>query len=267
MTDDERLESLRRDGAVHVPSLLDEQWCDRLRRTIARSRTTPSVHYGVLSPSHLPLVDSDLFGWRNDPQLRALTHESPVVELAASLLECDQVVLIEDQWFSSAPGASTPSPWHQDEPYYHLDRPFLTIWVSLDDVDADASLRFVPGSHLGGVTYEMVDFTAPGASANDSDRRVPDIWARPATYGVRSWQLRAGDAVALDSRTLHASGDATVARPFRRISTRWAEPATRFERRSDGGAAFWELLGHGLRDGDLIAGDVFPTIAPRERNR
>ena len=49
--------------------------------------------------------------------------ESPVVELAASLLERDQVVLIEDQWFSSAPGASTPSPWHQDEPYYHLDRP------------------------------------------------------------------------------------------------------------------------------------------------
>ena len=52
-------------------------------------------------------------------------------------------MLVEDQWFCSEPGAISRSPWHQDHPYYNLDRPFVTIWVTLDDVTADAALRVV----------------------------------------------------------------------------------------------------------------------------
>lgn len=261
-------DELRRDGVVVVRSLLDEAWCSRLHDAIARCRAAPGPHYGVLSQAGAPLVDSDLFRWSDDPTFHELTHASPLVACAAALLGEPDVVLIEDQWFDSAPGAVTASPWHQDEPYYRLDRPFLTIWVTLDDVSARASLRVVPGSHSAGVTYAPVEFATSrstiGASDPDGVRLepVPDIDAAPDRFPVWSWDLRAGDAVCIDSRTLHATGiDAVADRSFRRVSTRWASAATRYRDRPTMTASFWDELPHGLSDGELIAGDVFPVVS------
>jgi ectoine hydroxylase-related dioxygenase (phytanoyl-CoA dioxygenase family) len=255
---------LHRDGAVVIPGLLDERWCERLRVAIDRCRLAPGLHYGVLSPSGAPRVDSDLFRWSDDADLFELTHDSPLVDAAAELLGTADIVLVEDQWFASAVGASTPSPWHQDEPYYRFDRPFLTIWVTLDAVGDDGSLRVVPGSHASGALYAPVEFAADGTTIDGAGERltpVPDVDEDPERFPVRSWTLEPGDAIALDSRTLHATGTATTVSEFRRVSTRWAHPDTRYVARSTSTASFWETIGHGLADGDLIAGDTFPLIA------
>jgi len=244
-------------GAVAVPGLLDDTWCARLRDAIERTGRAPSVHHGVLSPPGAPRVDSDLFRWTDDPDLYALTHESPVVELAAALLGERDVVLVEDQWFRSEPGATTPSPWHQDQPYYRLDRPFLTIWVTLDDIGTDASLRVVPGSHLG-PQHPPVPFVHVATGAGSATQPPP---VDEST--VCSWDLRAGDAIALDSRVLHATGRAALPRPFRRVSTRWAAPSTRYVDVDTETAAFWDLIEHGRRAGDLLACDAFPLIRRR----
>ncbi len=177
-------------GAVAVPDLLDAGWCDRLHRAIDRCRRTPSAHYGVLSPPGAPQVDSDLFRWTDDPDLLQLTHDSPVVELACALLDEDRVVLIEDQWFSSEPGAATPSPWHQDQPYYRVDQPFLTLWVTLDDIGDAGSLRVVPGSHLG-PTFAPVEFVASAPGASSPTLPPPPDIDEQVAGAVRTWSLRA----------------------------------------------------------------------------
>ncbi|MEM9515771.1 MAG: phytanoyl-CoA dioxygenase family protein [Actinomycetota bacterium] len=251
-------------GAILQRSLLSESWCGRLRQSIDRCRDDPSPHYAALSPAGLPVVDSDLFRWRDDRNLHELTHSSPLVELAARLLDCDEVVLVEDQWFASAPGANTPSPWHQDQPYYRLDRPFVTIWVTLDDVPRTASLRVVPGSHSTGTTYAPVEFSANSATIDGDSglAPVPDIDTDPSNFDVRSWSLQAGDAIALDSRALHATGTSPLDRPFRRISTRWATPATRYVVDVPGAARFWEMLPHDRSHRDLLACEMFPRVRP-----
>ncbi len=259
--DDELRTSLARDGVVVVPGVLDDGWCGRLRGAVERCRATPGPHYGVLSPAGCARVDSDLFRWGDDDDLWAVTHDSPLVALAARLLDEPAVVLVEDQWFASEPGATTSSPWHQDQPYYRLDRPFLTIWVTLDDIGHDGSLRVVEGSH-DGPTYATVEFSA---SSTTVDRRgnlppVPDVDGRPGCFAVRSWSLRAGDAIALDSRALHATGRGALATDFRRLSTRWAAPDTRYATPDHGTAAFWDLIPHGLGDGDLLASASFPLV-------
>jgi ectoine hydroxylase-related dioxygenase (phytanoyl-CoA dioxygenase family) len=256
---DELRSILERDGVVMVPALLDPEWCERLRSAIETTRRSPSFHYGVLSPADRPRVDSDLFRWFDDDTIAELTTESPLVRLAADLLGSDDVVLVEDQWFCSEPGATTPSPWHQDDPYYNLDRPFLTVWITLDDIDFEAALRVVPGSHLGPI-YAPVEFSAGEATIGASALEpVPDVEADAERFPILTWTLSAGDAVAFDSRLLHATGSGAIeGRPFRRISTRWALPTTRYLDRGTQAASFWTVLQHGLSTGDPLACDVFP---------
>lgn len=49
---------------------------------------------------------------------------------------------------------------------------------------------------------------------------------------------------------------------FRRISTRWAHPDTRYLDLGEQAAVFWKRLSHGLSTGDPVAGEVFPLITP-----
>jgi ectoine hydroxylase-related dioxygenase (phytanoyl-CoA dioxygenase family) len=258
-------DELERVGATVWRSLLDESWCERLRHAIERCRNAPGPHYAVLSPPGLERVDSDLFRWSDDPDIGELVRDSPLVDAAATLLGTDEVVLIEDQWFASAPRSSTPSPWHQDQPYYRLDRAFLTVWITLDDVDVDCSLRVVEGSHATGLTYAPVEFSATTTTIDGDSALspVPAIDDEPEHYSIASWSLRAGDAIALDSRTLHATGTGAPAAQFRRVSTRWTTPDTRYRAVVPGAASFWDTIPHGLEDGDLLACDAFPLVARR----
>ena len=250
---DERRAVFEERGAVVVPGLLDRGWCERLHRAIERCQASPSQFYGVLSPPGEPKVDSDLFRWFDDPDIAEGTHASSLPSLGAELCGADAAVLIEDQWFCSEPGAVSRSPWHQDHPYYNLDRPFVTIWVTLDDVAADAALRVVEGSHATGVTYAPIEFSTDTTTIGGASQLepVPDIDADPARFPVTTWDLQAGDAVAIDSRMLHSTGVREV-----------ADPDTRYLDLGEQAAVFWKMLPHGLSTGDLVAGDVFPLIEP-----
>lgn len=259
--DDETLEAFRRDGYVCFTDVVDASWRTRLLASIDRGRSAPGPFHGVLSEPGEAHVESDLFRWFDDADLAAAMIESPLPHLACAVLHEPAVVLIEDQWFASDPGAATPSPWHQDDPYYNVDRPFLTLWLALDDVDADASLRVVAGSHLWGRTFAPVEFSSSSSTigSNAALAAVPDIDADPS-FDVRNLAAQAGDVVALDSRLLHATGRARVRRPFRRLSTRWAPSATRYVERGTQVAKFWTDLAHGLVHGDLLACDTFPLV-------
>jgi ectoine hydroxylase-related dioxygenase (phytanoyl-CoA dioxygenase family) len=64
-------------------------------------------------------------------------------------MECEEVVFIEDQYFQKDAGASTATPWHQDQSYYEVAGRWCVAWVPLTPVAAADSLRVVAGSHLG----------------------------------------------------------------------------------------------------------------------
>jgi hypothetical protein len=259
-------DAMQADGAVLVPAVLRHTDCVRAGLAIERCRASPSVHYGVLSPPGAPLVDSDLFRWRDVPELAEVAMHPALVELACSLLDTDAAVFVEDQWFASAAGAVTASPWHQDGPYYRLDRPFVTLWVALDDAPAALALRAVAGSHCGPI-YAPVEFAASGATIGTGNRlpAVPDVGARAVHDSQRrellTWDVRAGDVIALDSRSLHSAGDGEVGGGgFRRLSTRWAHPDTRYVDAGPQVATFWDVLDHRLAYGDLLMSDQFPVL-------
>jgi hypothetical protein len=254
-----------RDGAVLVRDVVPSTTCSLLHEAIERCRAAPSEHYAVLSKPGRAPVDSDLFRWFDDAAIRDALFTSALAGLAATLLGGDAVVLVEDQWFASAPGADTASPWHQDEPYYNIDGAFVTLWLALDDAPAGAALSVVAGSHRWGRTFAPVAFVAgqSDTAVDDSGRleRLTPADIEPA--GTVSWDVSAGDVIALHPLTLHSAGSQPVpGRWFRRLSTRWAAPTARYVDRGEQAADFWRLLPHGLRTGDPLACATFPLVVP-----
>jgi ectoine hydroxylase-related dioxygenase (phytanoyl-CoA dioxygenase family) len=253
----------RDDGAAVVRGVLDEATCARLRVAIDRTRAAPSEHYARLSADGEAVLDSDLFRWRDDPAIADVVLGGALPALAAAILGTTAVVFVEDQWFASAPGATTLSPWHQDAPYYNIDGEFVTLWVALDPAGPGAALRVVRGSQSG-PEFAPVEFATTRATIGDTadDRRAPPP-ADPERHGatVLRWTVAAGDVIALHSGALHAAGgEATPDRWLRRLSVRYAHPEARYVDRGPTAASFWRTLPHGLADGDLLTCPTFPLV-------
>ncbi|MEN9226216.1 MAG: phytanoyl-CoA dioxygenase family protein [Thermostichus sp. HHBFW_bins_43] len=230
-------EQIAQDGVAVLPGLLEPNVCAALCRTIDQLRATPGPHFRTLSPPGEPLAQSDLFRWPEDETLAKVATEGILPQLAASVFGTQSVLLLEDQFFYSEAGCQTLSPWHQDHPYHPLEPWFLTFWIPLDPVLAGQGLRAVVGSHRGPL-YAPVEFSATAATLAAGGQTlapVPDI----DETRILAPSFQPGDVMILDSRTLHAGGQACP-HPFRRISIRYAHPETHVVERAWPVAAFWQ---------------------------
>lgn len=250
--------TLRRDGIALARDVIDPDTVIRLLADVTTARAAPGRYHRRLSADGEPAMDSELFRWRDLPALRALVTGSALTALACSFFATDATILLEDQWFWSSAGSETPSPWHQDEPYHPLSEPFVTVWLPLTPVPGDAGIRGVAGSHLGPI-YAPVEFSAGDATldtGSDALQPVPDVDADPRSRVVVP-DARPGDAVLLDSRTLHAAGGRCTT-DFVRLSIRYAHPSSTFSARPWGVASFW--ADHLTTSGSRLASPAFPLL-------
>jgi hypothetical protein len=256
-------EDIARDGYAFVPGVLRPAQVAALCTAIEACRAAPGPTFRVLSGPGEPHLESELFRWPDQPAIRAAVSEGALPRLAAAAFGTDRVILMEDQWFLSEAGAGARSPWHQDHTYHPLEPWFLTIWVALDDPPGPVGLMVAAGSHDGQM-YGPVEFSAGDAtlgSGTPALRPVPDIDADPRRWRVTIPPARAGDAILMDSRTLHAAGGYCTAR-FRRISVRYAHPDTRIVPRDWPVATFWNDHAFASVAGSRIDGATFPMILP-----
>src|SRR5205085_12391328 len=74
-----------------------------------------------------------------------------IAGMARQLLNCDQVVLMEDNVVIKTPHTKT-LPWHQDYSYWPLATPAaVTVWIALDRITpANGAMQVVSGSHRRG---------------------------------------------------------------------------------------------------------------------
>ena len=253
--------AVARDGYAVVPEALSPAQCDALTAAIEACRASPGPTHRVLSPAGEPRLESELFRWPDMPAIRGVCMEGSLPRLAGAAFGTERVILMEDQWFLSEAGAGARSPWHHDHPYHPLEPWFLTIWVALDPPPGPVGLSVAAGSH-DGTLYGPVEFSAGDATLGSAGGRlkaVPDIDADPAAWGVVTPQVALGDAILMDSRTLHAAGGRCAA-AFRRLSIRYGHPDTRIVPRDWPVAEFWNDHAFASVPGAALDRDAFPLI-------
>lgn len=269
LVSDADLEAYRRDGAVCLRGVFDARWIETLDRGVERNIANPGPWFVDFTAGEgAARCIKDDFCWTWIPEYEDFARRSPCAGIVGRLMDCEEVVFIEDQYFQKEAGASTPTPWHQDQSYYEISGRWCIAWVPLTPVAAADSLRVVAGSHAVETLFLPQDFTGGGGAfdippALRSLPPVPDVEADPERYRVLSWDMEPGDCLVFHPRALHGNSGNRAPHRSRRLSLRWvAEDAVWVEKPLP-----WATFvpDHGLQPGQRILGDRFPLVWTREK--
>ncbi len=273
--EDREIDDYRRDGAAVFRGVLPEAWIERMRAAIDRVLAAP----GPLGYEYTPAEASgryygDFFLWRRDPEFRAFMADSPLPELAARVLGSSRVRFFYDQLLVKEPRTAEETPWHHDLPYWPLrGADILSIWVPFDPAGPETGVvRYLAGSHRWGKLFAPAAFGSASGFADTYAKAglepLPDLASELDRHRLLCWELQPGDVLIHHPLTLHHAPGNTSARIRRRgLALRYlgddvvydARPGTFLENPRIRAA----LPGLAFRDGDAIAGPLFPEVWPK----
>jgi ectoine hydroxylase-related dioxygenase (phytanoyl-CoA dioxygenase family) len=257
--------TFQRDGVV----LLKAEFGDRvesLRKGLETNLSNPQA-FAFPCESN-PLGEPGRFfdsycNWQLIHQYLDFVCQSHASALAGQLMQSSKAQFFHDHAFMKSPGTQRATPWHQDLPYYCVDgKQSASVYVSLDQADADVAVQFVKGSHRWNKLFYPRIFESGSSFNNEFEdsnmEAVPDIEHHREEYCITNWSLEPGDAVVFDFRTLHGTGNAEVKSMRRAFSTRWLGDDMRYCERS--GEVSPPYVDHDMKDGDVMREDWFPIL-------
>jgi ectoine hydroxylase-related dioxygenase (phytanoyl-CoA dioxygenase family) len=260
----EDIAAYERDGVVCLRGVLPREWTDLLDRGVDRNIANPGPQFtDTTRAGETARCIKDDWCWEWIPEYREFVERSPMAAAVGELMRASEVCFIEDQYFQKEAGATTPTPWHQDQPYYELKGRWCNSWIPLDPVAAVDSLRFVRGSHASGRLFTPKSFTE-GYGRFDIDQRhspieaLPDIDADPEKYPVIAWDMEVGDCVVFHPRTIHGNLGNRSSHRSRRIALRWVAEDAIYDEKVFPWATF--APNHGLTKGQRVIGEKFPRV-------
>ncbi|MDH4147992.1 MAG: phytanoyl-CoA dioxygenase family protein [Acidimicrobiia bacterium] len=229
-----QLDAFRSDGVVLVRGVLDDAWLALLADAIEADIAAPGPGYHGYDTAGGGRFHGNFDNWRSDPRLRRYCLESPLPAIAAQLLDSPVVQLFYDQLFVKEPATPSPTPWHNDQPYWPVaGRQLVSLWSTLDQVTGDSgALEFVRGSHLWDRWFQPRTFAAGGFQyeSNPDYEPIPDFDAQRADLDLLSWDMEPGDVLAFHSLTVHgAGGNQRADRRRRGYTVRYAGADVRYD--------------------------------------
>ncbi len=258
--DNTLIEDFSNDGAVLCRGFFLD-WLDPLRIGVDKLIQNPSVRERSYVPNDgsAPFFQ-DLVNWNRIPEFRDFVFKSRLGYYAAKLMKSNKSRLFHDHVLVKEPGSSIVTPWHQDKPYYCVDgNQSVSFWIALDDISKEGCLECIAGSHLSNILHKPKRFNGNDLYENDNSKEVPDINSNRKDYEILSWDIKAGDAVAFDFRTLHGASENINKINRRRVfSARIVGDDAFFVDKQGKGSPPFESIK--LKTGDKLTGREFPVI-------
>lgn len=251
----EHAETFHDRGVVHLPGVLDADRLAALEQAHAR---------------HIA-AGGRMWSWRDHPEYLDAARDSVIPDVVRGLWGTDEVWFMYDQVFQKTAGAyEARTPWHQDLSYLCVEGDDLAVvWITFDEIPAEESLEFVPGSHRGplhnGFSYDprelAEDETAPLFKHGDLPR-LPPIQSNRHDYDIVSFAITPGDLVVFHPGMLHGGAPVTRSRRRRTLSLRFFGSDARYSTRPAKVGPPIPELHDALRDGDPFrwTEDWFPKV-------
>ena len=213
------------DGVVHVPSAVDADLLTEIKDLADRQLAEPGPWVTDTGPEQAAgRLFTTRYLWRTEPAMRRFVFESGIAELAASLMGSATVRFYFDHLLVKEPGTDSPTPWHQDIPYWpFLGQQICSVWVACTGASVpESSLEFVRGSHRWNRYFAPESFTGESAwTADFVGERCPDIEADRDAWDIVGFDVEPGDALVFSSWIVHGSPGNAGTKRRTALSTRW----------------------------------------------
>lgn len=246
----EHIETLKRDGVVHIPQVLSAEWLEYLQSATDWQIRNPHIWAS-------PGVSSGIYDyiqrsiWTTNEAFANFIYFSPLSSVLAQLGETEEIRLSTDLLMVNP---NNGFKWHQDNqngPVLFDDA--LRWWITMDDTPADYGAPvYLKGSH----NNKSVKNDAVFVNLEDGD--LPDY---PEQLEFRP---KAGDMIVWDARAIHKIDGpknkdwGTMKR--RVLGGTGVKKGARYY--GEGRALFSDMSSHALQDGDLLQGPQWPRLYP-----
>lgn len=257
----DHIDAYQRDGVVLVKGLFKDD-VETIRAGIDLNMADPGPYAAEnLKSNETGRFFDDYCNWNRFAQFETVIKNGPAAEVAADLMQSDNVQLFHDHVLVKEPGTSKPTPWHQDSPYYFVEgKQTLSFWCPVDRV-TKASLRCVAGSHLWEKPVLPIKWLSEENFYPDEDAYMPVPDPDAEAMKILEWEMQPGDAVAFNYGILHGARGNESGERRRAFSLRLLGDDARFVERP--GRTSPPFPGHGMKAGERLREDWFPTIFSR----
>lgn len=189
-------------------------------------------------------------------------------EIAAALLDSDQVNFFGDQVFIKEPGTRERTAFHQDATYFEIDGDqCCVLWIPVDPVTLEnGAMMYVRGSHSDGKLYQPNVFVSQAPLPGAEGEVLPDIEGHLDDYDIVHFDVEPGDVIVHHYRTIHGTGGNSSRYQVRRAaSLRYCGDDIRYCTRPWAPKQLHHT--HRLKDGDPLSGPDFPVVWTRRTEK
>jgi ectoine hydroxylase-related dioxygenase (phytanoyl-CoA dioxygenase family) len=255
----EDIQNYQTDGVVVLRDVFTD-WVDVLNAGADRNVANPSeraiVHHNEKFKGRF---FEDFCNWQNIHEFKRFVETSPMAEIAAQLMQSQQVQMFHDHYLDKASISGVATPWHQDMPYYFVDgMQTVSFWVPLDSRTEQVSLKSVAGSHL----WEKLIMPTRWSSkenlypSSDEFMDMPDI--DNGDYQIKTWAVNPGDVIAFNFKTVHGANANLVESENRTVSFRMIGDDAHYIERA--GKTSPNYTNMNQQTGEKLREDWFPII-------
>jgi hypothetical protein len=250
---EEQIQTLERDGVVHIKGVFDEEWVDYLRKATMYQVNEP--HFWAFAGTASKLYDYIQRNiWQTNRAFANFYYHSAMGHVLAQCGRTDEIRVSTDLLMVNP---NKGFKWHQDNQNGPITwEEGLRFWITMDETPADYGAPvYLKGSHFNNVVDEQavfVDIEQEGLEAYKDQ--------------VAEFRTMPGDMLIWHPRTIHKvdGPEDGVWTTYRRVlGGTVAKAGTTYHDKTGSGGVLSDLGRHGLVEGDKLQSPFFPIVYPQ----
>jgi len=250
---EDQIQTLERDGVLHVKGVFDEEWVEYLRTATGHQVDNP--HFWAFAGTASKLYDYIQRNvWQTNKAFANFYYHSAMGHVLAQCGRTDEIRVSTDLLMVNP---NKGFKWHQDNQNGPITwEEGIRFWITMDETPKDYGAPvYLKGSHKNAAVDEQAVFV-------DIEQEGLEDYKEE----LLEFRTMPGDMLIWHPRTIHKiDGPADgIWRTYRRVlgGTVAKGGATYHDKRGSGGVLS-DLGRHALQDGDKLKSSFFPIMYPQ----
>tara|TARA_B100001109_G_scaffold170744_1_gene139449 strand:- start:319 stop:1107 length:789 start_codon:yes stop_codon:yes gene_type:complete len=245
-------------GVIIIKDVFKD-WIEPLRKGFQKVLDQPSKHGRENTEEKNGRFFEDYCNWERIDEFKDCIFNSPGAKIIAEATNSKSVQIFHEHIFIKEPGTNKETPWHQDMPYYCVDgNDTGSFWIPLDEVDKENNLKLILGSNKWPKLIRPTKWSNNKSWYEDDTSFMDLPSSKQYENDILIPELRLGDAVLFNFKTVHSSTGNNTSKARRAFSMRFIGDDVKYiDRGGPTSPPFDEI---NLKVGDTLREDWFPKI-------